>query len=283
MKLAPECRDCLLNKVRQQSQLVEKDRSRVEKIVSDCLEVYDCESEKTLAAAVVSGAVHRKNYAELGTEDLYREIKIRDNKTAEEVVKKVSPKLKTIHDWITASVIGNAIDYGVTGHDVAKNFTEFFDQMFEKGLALDDSDKFLKLTKNVVLFTDNCGEAVFDKYLCRALRENGSWVTVVVKDKPMLNDLTLVEAHEINFEDYCDNLYSGGGGMQLGTHPQFFSPEVKKAVEDSTLIIAKGLANYESLTEYNLNKPTAYLMMVKCHAVGRVVGTEKGNLIAVLK
>lgn len=283
MKLAPECRECLLNKVRQQSKLVLKDSEKIEKVVSDCLEVYDREAEKTLAAAVVSGAVHRKNYAELGVEDLYREIKIRDNETAEKVVLAVSPKLKTIHDWITASVIGNAIDYGVTGHDVAKNFTDFFTTMFEKGLALDDTEKFLKLTGRIVYFTDNCGEAVFDKYLCKTLRENGSHVTVVVKDKPMLNDLTLVEAHEIHFEDYCDNLYSGGGGMQLGTHPQFFSEEVKKAVEESTLIIAKGLANYESLTEYNLKKPTAYLMMVKCHAVGRVVGTEKNNLIAVLK
>jgi len=78
-------------------------------------------------------------------------------------------------------------------------------------------------------------------------------------------------------------------GQVLGTHPQFFPEEVKKAVEEATLLIAKGLANYESMTEYEFNKPIAYLMMIKCDAVGRHITetsgrfAKKGDLIAYLK
>ena len=60
------------------------------------------------------------------------------------------------------------------------------------------------------------------------------------------------------------------------------------AVDNATLLIAKGLANYESMTEYVFNKPIAYLMMIKCDAVGRDVSqvsgrqVKKGDLIAYL-
>ncbi|MBQ0106384.1 MAG: DUF89 family protein [Methanocorpusculum sp.] len=60
-------------------------------------------------------------------------------------------------------------------------------------------------------------------------------------------------------------------------------------MDDATLLIAKGLANYESLTEYHLQKPVAYLMMIKCDVVARHVSEAygrpvvKGNLVAFLQ
>jgi uncharacterized protein with ATP-grasp and redox domains len=155
--------------------------------------------------------------------------------------------------------------------------------MFAKGLALDDSDEFFQLADRVVYFTDNCGEVIFDKLFCEALRKNGSEVTIVVKEKPMLNDVTLKEAADIHLEEAADALYHSGGGAQLGAHPTYFPQDVSDAVSKATLIIAKGLANYESLTEYTIKTPIAYLMMVKCEPVGRNVGANKGDLIAILR
>ena len=92
----------------------------------------------------------------------------------------------------------------------------------------------------------------------------------------------------IGLDAVADAVYTGGGGALLGTHPSAFSPEVAAAVDDATLLIAKGLANYESMTEYVFNKPIAYLMMIKCDAVGRDVSqvsgrqVKKGDLIAYL-
>lgn len=114
-------------------------------------------------------------------------------------------------------------------------------------------------------------------------------MTVVVKDRPMLNDVTLKEAYEIGLEKVADAVYTGGGGALLGTHPQAFSDDVKAAVSNATLLIAKGLANYESMTEYEWDKPVAYLMMIKCDAVGRDLSeysgraVKKGDLVAYLR
>ncbi|HJJ27832.1 MAG TPA: ARMT1-like domain-containing protein [Methanocorpusculum sp.] len=283
MKLAPECRDCLKNKIRDQSGYIVKDPARIEEIVRICDAVFAAESKKTLAAAVVSGAMHRRNYAEIGCPDPYAEIKKRDNLRAEKIVEAVAPRMQSLHDWMKASIIGNAMDYGVTGHNVAEDFTRFFDGMFAKELAIDDSDKFFPLARRVVYFTDNCGEVMFDKKFCEALRAAGAHVTVVVKDQPMLNDVTQKEAAEIALGASCDKVCHGGGGAQLGTHPPFFPEKTADAVKNATLIIAKGLANYESLTEYKLDKPAAFLMMIKCDAVGRMVGAKKGDMVAILQ
>ncbi|HJJ48971.1 MAG TPA: ARMT1-like domain-containing protein [Methanocorpusculum sp.] len=283
MKLAPECRDCLKNKIRDQSGYIVKDARRIDEIVEICDRVYEEESKKSTAAAVVSGAMHRRNYAEIGCADPYIEIKRRDNIRAESIVEAVKPEMHSLHDWMKAAIIGNAMDYGVTGHNVAEDFTRFFRDMFAKELAIDDSAKFLPLAKRVVYFTDNCGEVMFDKKFCEALKAAGAHVTVVVKDQPMLNDVTQKEAAEIRLADSCDKVCHGGGGAQLGTHPQFFPVQTADAVKNATLIIAKGLANYESLTEYDIDIPTAFLMMIKCHAVARMVDAKKGDLVAILR
>ncbi|HKM41337.1 MAG TPA: ARMT1-like domain-containing protein [Methanocorpusculum sp.] len=283
MQLAPECRNCLLTKVRGQSGLVTKDEALLDAVTEKCTMIYDSFAGRNLGAAVIAGRVHRCCYAEIGTSDPYSEIKVRDNEVAKRVVDAVSPRLSTLHDYMVASILGNSIDYGVTGHEVATDFVAFFEKMFAKGLALDDSEEFFQIADRVVYFTDNCGEVIFDKLFCEALRKNGSEVTIVVKEKPMLNDVTLKEAADVHLEEAADALYHSGGGAQIGAHPKYFPPEVLDAVSKATLIIAKGLANYESLTEYDIKTPIAYLMMVKCVPVGRNVGAEKGDLIAILR
>ncbi|HJJ31454.1 MAG TPA: ARMT1-like domain-containing protein [Methanocorpusculum sp.] len=289
MKLSSECRDCLMKKVRSQAAFVISDAKVLDELIAGCEKIYDEGYAANEGAADAAGRIHRYCSEFAHTPDLYLEIKDRDNARAKEVLDAVSDTIITVHDALTASVIGNAMDYGVTGHTVAENFAAFFTDIFRHGLALDDSAEFLQYADNIVYFTDNCGELIFDMQFIEMLKKRGSRVTVVVKDGPMLNDVTLREAELCGLDKTADAVYSGGGGPQLGTHPQFFPPEVKAAVENATLLIAKGLANYESMTECEINKPVAYLMMIKCDAVGRHI-TEcsgkhvvKGDLIAFLE
>lgn len=289
MKLAPECRECLLSKVRSQASSVIADRERIDELVLKCADIFDAGQASNEGAAITAGEIHRFCYAQVGRTDLYEEVKIRDNKRAKDVVAEVKPLLNGLHDMLVASVLGNAMDYGVTGHNVAEDFARYFREVFSKGLAIDDSEKFLPLAERVVFFTDNCGEVIFDMLFIEELKKAGSHVTVVVKEGPMLNDVTMKEAKEIGLDSVADAVYVGGGGAVLGTHPPCFLPEVKEAVDGATLLISKGLANYESLTEYDVEKPIAYLMMIKCDAVGRDLSersgrtVKKGDLIAYLR
>lgn len=283
MKLAPECRTCLLTKVRSQSQIVTNNEEVLARVDAECTEVYDRFAELDPGITIAACEVHKTCYAAIGSDDPYAAMKKEDNTAAIRVAEAVRPKLHTLHDYMTAAIIGNTIDYGVTGHEVSADLVTFFEKMLARNLALDDSEEFFRLADRVVYFTDNCGEIIFDKLFCEELRRNGSHVTIVVKEKPMLNDVTVQEAAEIRLEDTVDAVYHSGGGVQLGAHPEYFPPEVRDAVDRATLIIAKGLANYESLTEYSIRPPIAYLLMVKCDAVGRDVGAKKGEMIAVLR
>ena len=283
MKLAPECRTCLLTKVRSQSQIVTNDGEILDRVMTKCTEVYDRYALEDPRAAVAAGEVHRTCYAEIGSEDPYADMKKADNAAAIRVAAAIRPKLHTLHDFMKAAIIGNTIDYGVTGHEISADLVAFFEKMLARDLAADDSEEFFRLADRVVYFTDNSGEVIFDKMFCKELRKNGSHVTLVVKEKPMLNDVTIKEAAELRLEDAADFVYHSGGGAQIGAHVPHFPPEVREAVDSATLIISKGLANYESLTEYSIRPPTAYLLMVKCDAVGRDVGAKKGEMIAILK
>ena len=128
MKLAPECRSCLLTKVRSQAGYVLSDAEQIEKLVEKCAEIFDAGAAANAGAAVAAGEIHRFCYAQVKKQDLYADIKVRDNERAKAVAAEVKPLLNTLHDTLIASVLGNAMDYGVTGHDVAEDSLFFFAQ-----------------------------------------------------------------------------------------------------------------------------------------------------------
>ncbi|MGZ7208206.1 MAG: ARMT1-like domain-containing protein, partial [Halobacteriota archaeon] len=53
------------------------------------------------------------------------------------------------------------------------------------------------------------------------------------------------------------------------------------ALSNASLIVAKGMANFEMLSEYDF-RPIAYLMRVKCKPVADAVGAHVGDFIAQL-
>jgi hypothetical protein len=67
--------------------------------------------------------------------------------------------------------------------------------------------------------------------------------------------------------------------VNLGKIPD----DLREAIDRCSLIIAKGMANYEALTEHRELPPTAYLMAVKCPTIAEEVGVPEGSLVAILE
>ena len=59
--------------------------------------------------------------------------------------------------------------------------------------------------------------------------------------------------------------------------------DLAQAIDQCTIIISKGMANYESLSEYKNLPPVAYLMCVKCEMIANDTGIPHGSKIAVLR
>jgi uncharacterized protein with ATP-grasp and redox domains len=231
----------------------------------------------------IASRIHRRAYEILGNPDPFAELKQQGNRQAMEVCKEIRGKLSTFREYVLASVIGNTFDYGVKGHIVEENFSVFFQREFAKGLTIDHTDKIAPLCSRVVYLSDNCGEIVLDYLLIEYLKSQGSHITLAVKEAPILNDATLQETHELGLDTLVDHLTTTGGGAEIGISSENIPHDLLDAISQCTIIIAKGMANFESLSGMDNLPPVAYLLAAKCKPVADEAGVPVGSKIAMLR
>jgi hypothetical protein len=251
--------------------------------MSECIQILNEIRSAPLSHPQIASRIHRRAYELLGNPDPFAELKALGNQQAAEVCRKVRDELSTFREYVLASVIGNTFDYGVKGHTVEENFSVFFRREFARGLYLDDTEKIAPLCSRVVYLSDNCGEIVLDRLLIEYLRSQGSHVTLAVKEAPILNDATLMDARELGLDKRVDLLTTTGGGAEIGISMENIPDDLRNAISRCTIIIAKGMGNFESLSEIDNLPPVAYLMAAKCKPVADEVGVPVGSKIALLR
>jgi uncharacterized protein with ATP-grasp and redox domains len=282
MRMDPYCFQCLLSRVRFECGLVLDDQESIEAIVECCQEKLDAVRGQTTPAPRIATEIHRTAYCLARSTDPYAQLKQANNATAHEVCAAVRPLLTTFRDKVLGSIIGNTMDYAVECHTVAEDFRSFFLAEFRKGFAIDDTDAILSRADRVVYLTDNCGEIVFDRLVLEHLAEAGSHLTLAVKGAPILNDATLSDVRDLGLDELVDTLTTTGSG-DVGIALEKIPPNLASALDDATLVIAKGMANYEALNEEESHlPPIAYLLAVKCDPIARSIGVSRGSYIAFL-
>jgi damage-control phosphatase, subfamily I len=283
MKLTDTCIDCLLSRVVFECDLASAGPARTKETVAACRTMLESLQGSSLLHPQIASAVHREACRRIGNTDPFRELKAAGNEQALDVCRKVRGRLTTFRDFVLASVIGNTFDYAVKDHDVTKDFSRLFNEEFKKGLDVDETDRILERCDRVVYLTDNCGEIVFDRLLVGFLKAHSSQVTVAVRDAPILNDATMEDALALGFDKVADCLTTTGGGAEIGLDLEKMPADLAKAITDCTIIIAKGMANYESLSEYRNLPPVAFMMCVKCEMIAGDTGIARGSKIAMLR
>jgi uncharacterized protein with ATP-grasp and redox domains len=283
MKITELCIDCLLSRVKLECTLCHANPTLTDATMTECRKVMSEIRSAPLSHPQIASRIHRRAYDILGNPDPFAELKALGNKQAMEVCKEVCENLSTFREFVIASVIGNTFDYGVKGHTVEGNFSVFFQREFAQGLTIDDTDKIAPLCSRVVYLSDNCGEIVFDRLLIKYLKTQGSHVTLAVKEAPILNDATLKDAQELGLDTLVDQITTNGGGAEIGICMENIPEDLRDAIAKCTIIIAKGMANFESLSEMDNLPPVAYLMAAKCKPVADEVGVPVGSKIALLQ
>ncbi|KUG15366.1 hypothetical protein ASZ90_014982 [hydrocarbon metagenome] len=283
MKFDDRCFDCLLSRVLLECELCSAPPAKVREVTAACAALLEEIRDQPISHPEIASAMHRKAYAMLGSDDPFLPLKEEGDRVAREVCRRVRGRLSSFRDFVLASVIGNTFDYGVKGHQVTGDFLAYFEQEFAAGLAIDDTDRIAALTGRVVYITDNCGEIVFDRLLLQYLHRQGSRITLVVRDEPILNDATMAEVRALRLDRYAETVTTTGCGCEIGVRLDCMPPAFSAAVADCTLIIAKGMANYESLSEYTGLPPTAFLMAAKCDPIAEAIGVVRGSKVAMLR
>ncbi len=283
MKIYPECVPCLLKRCLYEARLVDDERES--EVIKSALSILDENFEESAVSAEVATKVHENVYQILGNDDPYLEVKKRSNSTAEKLLPRAEEMAeKGFREAVLVSIAGNILDFGYRD-DIAspKYLTREFENIIDQGLAQDDTEEIEELLekgKEVIYFTDNAGEIVFDTVLLKKLKEYDIHLTVVVKDKPILTDATMEDALKYDIDAIADQLETTGG-YAVGVDFDLLPEEVKEKLERADLIIAKGMANWESFSETDYS-PIAFLTRSKCKPVSETMSVPYDENVAKL-
>lgn len=285
MKTHPRCAPCLLSRVQFEAELSTKDLALQKKAMIACIEVLRKYMVDGAPATHLSTKIHREAYRVLGDIDPYFEKKKEGNVAALKLLPFARDFVKEKDSFrraMLASIIGNSFDFGVLGFDADKaTARDMMQKQFEHGLDVDDSDMIKKMIDNVVYLADNCGEIVFDTLLFEEIKKLGGKITLVVRGAPILNDVTITEVKEFGIDKKVDRVLTTGSNA-IGVCLKEAPPELVEALIGASLIISKGMANFETMTEYDF-KPIAYLLKTKCETVAQALGLSKNMSVARLE
>ena len=277
MKIQPECVPCLLKRIIFEAEQSTDDQKTREKTVQKSCELLAQLYDSKVCSATIASKVHKIAYETLGDNDPYKNLKKASNKVANSLIPQVEDLINSSDDPLRiamiCSIVGNLMDFGIPGaSEHPEKLTEIFEETFVEDLGYDDSEEIKKLlskSKRVIMFTDNCGEIVFDKVLCKELKKYNPdvFLTVVVKGEPIISDATMEDAEELKFDEVCDEILTTGC-FAIGLDFNKLPTQLKKSLDQADLILCKGMANYEAFSETNY-RPVGYLLRTKCTAISK--------------
>jgi len=275
MKIQSECVPCLIKRIIFETKLSTEDKSLQTKAIRNACKTLSQIYDPDKSSAEIATEIHKVVYDTLGDEDPYVDLKNMSNKIAKSLLPKTEEIIKKSNDPLKASIlcsiIGNILDFGIEGSSSSPEMLiKVYEQLYDEGLGYDDYPRlkeFLNKAKCVVYFTDNCGEIVFDKIVCREIKKFNPdlFISLIVRGRPIISDATIKDAHEINFSEVVDEIFTTGC-FAIGVDFKKLPSEVEQVLKQTDLIICKGMANYEAFSETDY-KPIAYLLRTKCSAI----------------
>ncbi|TQS78463.1 MAG: hypothetical protein A3204_00675 [Candidatus Methanarcanum hacksteinii] len=254
--------------------------------VGAALRAYAKEYAVGRNSAEVATEVHRSAYEVMGA-DPYIKIKLDADRIAEEYLDQVMGYVDSAEDRFSAAVrvavIGNIMDFGVSLSS-PEEFRAVFKKLLDQGIGSDDTARMKELltdSKSVLYFFDNCGESQFDKLLIREIQRMGVRVVGVVRGERILNDVTMEDAERIGLDKILDRTVSTGT-FAVGAVLSKAKDDLKEELDRADMMICKGMANYESLSDQDAGMPKVFILRTKCGPVARSLGVpENINVVRV--
>lgn len=279
MKLTPECVPCLLGRVAYEVSLC--DPGKVMDALRECGKVVAERTSEEISSVEFATEIHKRAYSILNKADPYLGLKKRSNAaalkilpTAERFIERYENRLKAS---MIVSIVGNLMDFGIQGSlSSPEKLREDFMEKVADPLSCDDSaeiENILKKAKEVFFLADNCGEIVFDKLLLREIKSFGTRIVLLVKGEPVLTDATINDIIDLELDDIVDEIIEINGfaiGIDLWSG---INDELVRRMRGANLIISKGMANFEALSEFEWDN-LAYLMRVKCRPVSNSLSVD---------
>ena len=170
------------------------------------------------------------------------------------------------------AILGNYLDFSALQGQVSfEKFTEMLDTADKMQFDMTVFQRFcrdLQNGKKLLYLTDNAGEIGFDRIFAEAIstRFPNVEITFCVRGGPTLNDATREDAAAVGIPfRVIDN-----GNLIPGTQLDQLGEEAKQALDAADVILAKGMANVETMLGCGYN--IYYAFLVKCQRFVNLFG-----------
>ena len=269
MKSYYECGACFLRQARELLDLSTDDEDLKFRLMENTFDYLAKNFSKEYSPNELASVFNQHIKRKTGCSDPYVQQKKLGTDVAMSMISQIKEILhedNSLENHVKMAIVGNILDFGA--FDINTDVQSLIKQHLNKSLAINDFDALksaLKKHDEALYLLDNTGEIIFDKLLADKISQFDVDVCVAVKESPIVNDACFSDALDVGFV----NIVSIGSDS-AGIVDSMISDEFREVFENSSLIISKGMANYEGITEMKLNNKDVFcLLCAKCNPIAK--------------
>lgn len=282
MKISRECIHCLARQAVEIAEEATADIKMQEVIIKSSLrELAEMNFDET--APEIAYKMHQHAKQITGILDPYATLKARYNDIATALYERIKDEkwLENAKDPFDMAcrlaIAGNIIDFSVGLELEPKDILQSVEDSIKCdifGTGSSALQEAISNAKHIMYIADNAGEIIFDKFLLENMPMDK--ITFVVKGGPIVNDATMTDAIRTGVVDLVTVIDNGHSAQ--GTIMKDCSEAFRVAFEKSDLVISKGQANFETLSDIK-DKTIFYLLRAKCRSVAESIGCKRMDYV----
>ena len=280
MKTHFDCLSCIMRQTVDAARFVTGDSQLQEKIIRRILsDMVDYDFNES--PPYMSQIIHKHVRDMSGIADPYKGVKKQFTRLGLEMYDELKELVESSEDPFTTalkiSIAGNIIDFGAFGEISEEQVDQTIKECLQASLPADTVNSLKKdiVRAGEILFLgDNAGETVFDRLLLEQMPVEK--ICYVVKGSPIVNDATIEDAEEAGLTQLVKVIDNGSDAQ--GTILSLCKAEFVDTLQQAELVIAKGQAHYETMSEMQLNC-VYYLLKAKCTVITEDIGCQLGEMV----
>ena len=282
MKIQEECIPCIVNQAIKVANMVGlENKNELLRNVFAYLSQVDFNKSST---PELIGEIFTILKQVTGNEDPYKETREHYNKMFLEQLPNLEQEISVAEDpfleAIRYAIIGNIIDFNPIHNLLLSDIEATFLRLKEAPLEINDSYLLMQEIMNsstILYLGDNCGEICLDKILIKKIKEQNPscHVFFATRGEAVVNDSLEEDAYFVGIEDYATIV--SNGDSSLGTVLERTSKRFQEIYQNADIVIAKGQANYECLS--NEDKNIYFLLMTICSVIAKDIGVPEMKMI----
>lgn len=282
MRIQEKCIPCIVNQAIKVADMVGlEDKNELLRKVFTYLSQVDFNTSST---PELIGEIFKLIKKETGNGDPYKETRLHYNKMFLEQIPDLEQEINGVEnpflEAIKYAIIGNVIDFNPIHNLLLSDIETCFLRLKGEQLTINDSNLLMhEISKaDMILYLgDNCGEICLDKILIKKIKELNPSCHVFfgTRGEAVVNDSLEEDAYFVGIEEYATII--SNGDSSLGTVLYRTSKRFQEIYQNADIVIAKGQANYECLS--NENKNIYFLLMTKCGVIANDIGVPEMRMI----